>query len=344
MVLDFGMSFTHKACSHRGVSVKVGDLAIKLGADRDLKPEDFDNLDLVVPLCNNLNSGFGRTFAVLSLQLADYGGVPDSWPVALDYLIQQLKEGKRALAFCMGGHGRTGTLLASLIAILEPETEDPIEAARARYCAKAVESNGQAEGIYKLRGLKPPDKHLHTAHGHTTYFSSQSTYFLVGDKVKVIDASYADFGKFGFVTGIIGNKIYMIVEKGKTSDEVYFPKDALKIVEYVGKEGKVSTYQEEGILQSEDSIPRDSFRSEDEMAAIPYTPRDFGVEDLEDVLLTMARDVSLAPDLYPKIDYETVCTVANTGATYLEQDRLAAQELERQIRLLKPQEVEVCAL
>jgi hypothetical protein len=60
--------------------------------------------------------------------------------------------------FCDGGHGRTGTVLASLIALMESsaKTPDPIAAVRARYCDQAVETLDQARAIYRLRGEDLP--------------------------------------------------------------------------------------------------------------------------------------------------------------------------------------------
>jgi protein-tyrosine phosphatase len=54
------------------------------------------------------------------------------------------------LIFCLGSHGRTGTVIAGLIAMLEPEVDDPIEAVRKRHCGKSVETREQAEWVRNL--------------------------------------------------------------------------------------------------------------------------------------------------------------------------------------------------
>lgn len=74
-------------------------------------------------------------------------------------LVPFLCAGKRVLVFCMGGHGRTGTVLAALKAMLEPDTEDPIADVREAYCQKAVETDLQAEAVFALRGQHVPEKY-----------------------------------------------------------------------------------------------------------------------------------------------------------------------------------------
>ena len=65
------------------------------------------------------------------------------------------------MVYCMGSHGRTGTFIASLIALLESkeQTPDPIAAVRERHCSKSVETIGQARAIFALRGEKLPKKY-----------------------------------------------------------------------------------------------------------------------------------------------------------------------------------------
>lgn len=95
----------------------------------------------------------------LNLALPDFGGVPEDWREQLEMrIIPQLEAGCSMLAYCSASHGRTGTFLASLIALLEDEDEtpDPIQAIRARHCVRAVESWAQVEGIFALRGQPVP--------------------------------------------------------------------------------------------------------------------------------------------------------------------------------------------
>jgi hypothetical protein len=74
-------------------------------------------------------------------------------------VIPLLAESKKLLGFCMASQGRTGTWLASLVAILEPDTADPIAAIRQRHCQHAVETLAQAKAIFALRGEELPAKY-----------------------------------------------------------------------------------------------------------------------------------------------------------------------------------------
>jgi protein-tyrosine phosphatase len=75
---------------------------------------------------------------------------PDFAGILRDRVIPALEAGKRVLIFCLGSHGRTGTAIAGLIAMLEPEVDDPIEAVRKRHCGKSVETPEQALWVRAL--------------------------------------------------------------------------------------------------------------------------------------------------------------------------------------------------
>lgn len=156
-------------CSHRGEPVQVGPYTILAGGTRDFQLGDMEKAELLVPLHHGFAPlAFGKRYQILAAPLKDFGGVPDNWAEFLKALISELESGKRVLAFCVGSHGRTGTLIASLIALLEPETRDPIAAARERHCTFAVETIQQAEGIFKLRDQTVPRKYVRefTRHLH----------------------------------------------------------------------------------------------------------------------------------------------------------------------------------
>jgi hypothetical protein len=147
-------------CMHRGEPVKVGPYTILAGGTRDLFPSDLDKAEVLVPLLDSsIPFGFGKSYRVLAAPLRDFGGVPDNWREFLEeQLIPLLDSGAKVLTFCMGSHGRTGTLIASLIALLESpeETPDPIAAARKRHCDEAVETREQAAAVFELRGEDLP--------------------------------------------------------------------------------------------------------------------------------------------------------------------------------------------
>lgn len=153
---------------HRGEPVVVGPYTIYLtGTMYGIDAQVLSVADLIVPLTEHVPSlPYTPDQEVLTCcHLPDFGGVPDNWGEILKtQIIPQLEAGRRILAFCAGSHGRTGTFLASLIALLEPTTRDPIAAARKRHCEQAVETRAQAQGIFALRGKPLPKKYQNAFH------------------------------------------------------------------------------------------------------------------------------------------------------------------------------------
>ena len=163
---------------YRGNPVRVGPYTVLAGGTRYLESADLDKADVLIPLtgCKELNFGQlyqltaaeqpsgitaftpGKTYKVLVGKLPDFGGVPDNWEAFLhERVIPLLASGATLLGFCFASQGRTGTWLASLIAILEPDVDDPIAAVRERHCEHAVESVAQAEAIFAIKGMPVPD-------------------------------------------------------------------------------------------------------------------------------------------------------------------------------------------
>lgn len=148
----------HSLHLHRGHAVKVGDHTIYAGGFQNLRPEDFTALapDVLIPLAGICPAPPGFPAEIFELTLQDFGGVPPDWDECVDRVIEMLEEGKKVLAFCYAGHGRTGTLLASLVSVLEMKVRDPITAVRERYCSHAVETVLQGEAVFRLRGQPLP--------------------------------------------------------------------------------------------------------------------------------------------------------------------------------------------
>lgn len=80
----------------------------------------------------------------------------------IDWLAARLEEGKTIHIGCMGGHGRTGMVLAALVKVVLGE-EDAITWVRTHYCKKAVETQVQIKflntyfGIKEVEGSKPKE-------------------------------------------------------------------------------------------------------------------------------------------------------------------------------------------
>lgn len=173
---------------HRGEPVQVGTYTVYLGGTQYLRAQDLAVADVLLPL-TEVPLAFGswhqlqqtdaslsqirglppfelnKVYSVLAAPLKDFGGVPDNWGRFLsEVVIPLLASGKKVLAFCIGSHGRTGTFLASLIALLEPDVEDPIAEARKRHCEKSVETKAQARAVFALKGVVPSDEYLRMFH------------------------------------------------------------------------------------------------------------------------------------------------------------------------------------
>lgn len=105
-------------------------------------------------------------------------GVPasvDEFKKLIDWLSVQLTAKKLVHVGCIGGHGRTGMVLAALVATMTNE-KDAIAYVRENYCKKAVESTTQVDFLMKHFGVlrQPPVKghsgstwDHHSVHGAT---------------------------------------------------------------------------------------------------------------------------------------------------------------------------------
>jgi hypothetical protein len=78
----------------------------------------------------------------------------DSFMKLIEYLKQCLCIGKKVHIGCIGGHGRTGTVMAALVAHMTGE-KDATTYVREHYCKKAVESKSQIAFLKKHFGITP---------------------------------------------------------------------------------------------------------------------------------------------------------------------------------------------
>jgi hypothetical protein len=84
---------------------------------------------------------------------------PSNFIAMIDWLAAKLKQGKTVHVGCIGGHGRTGMVLAALAKVILNE-EDAITWVRENYCKKVVETREQVDflnqhfGIKKVEGFK----------------------------------------------------------------------------------------------------------------------------------------------------------------------------------------------
>jgi protein-tyrosine phosphatase len=127
-----------------------------------LESGDLDPGHLTVPLSNDVPFIPGVQLNLMPVTMEDFGGVPYNWRAIVIELYRRITDGAQAHIFCHGGQGRTGTMLASLIAIGESaqSTPDPIAAVRRRYCGSAVETLAQGQAIFALRNQLLPKRYI----------------------------------------------------------------------------------------------------------------------------------------------------------------------------------------
>ena len=150
-------------CPHPLKNVRVGNHHLFAGAARYItEPSIVERgIQVFVPL-STAPVTLPKGVNVKSAVLPDFGGVTSNWSELINEIVEELKRGTIMMCCCEAGHGRTGTLLASLVAVMEPDTVDPIAAVRSRYCSHAVETTAQAEAIFALRGQKLPEHYRGT--------------------------------------------------------------------------------------------------------------------------------------------------------------------------------------
>jgi len=141
-------------CAHSHPALAIGDYKIYGGSCLDPVVKDAD-----------VYVGFERSMEQFKIypwsgriafefHIVD-SGVPDNiveFRKLLGYLEDALKSGKKVHLGCIGGHGRTGTVLAALVMHMTGN-KNAIEYVRTNYCKKAVESQKQIDWLNKHFGI-----------------------------------------------------------------------------------------------------------------------------------------------------------------------------------------------
>lgn len=114
---------------------------------------------------------------------------PSRFSGMIEWLSVQLIAGKKVHVGCIGGHGRTGMVLAALAATMLKRT-DAIKYVRENYCHKAVETEKQVQFLVKHFGVESvePTK-------QKSYFESKADLFSK-PKAVVDDYEGGDLGGF----------------------------------------------------------------------------------------------------------------------------------------------------
>lgn len=121
-----------------------------------LNAKDLRGYDLLVPLTSMIRFEPGKRYQILALPMEDFGGATGNFASHIASIAEELRRGTRMLIFCDGGMGRTGTVLSSLVALMEPQVQDPIAAIRERYFNGAVETYAQVSAVFALKGKATP--------------------------------------------------------------------------------------------------------------------------------------------------------------------------------------------
>lgn len=101
------------------------------------------------------DAGYGQIVQVqYSIQDGKAPSNVEAFGKMISWLVEQIKEGKKVHVGCIGGHGRTGVVLAAIVNKMMPEEEDPISYVRQNYCQSAVESSEQVQFLVKHYGAK----------------------------------------------------------------------------------------------------------------------------------------------------------------------------------------------
>ena len=157
-----GTGFGLSTCKHKpDKAIAVGTLKFYPFSYADTIEKELvkSEVNPIYALTNCLFTklyGEGFKGTVYGIAFPDRGTLPkDVHMSIIKDMAVRAKKGEKVGFYCTGGHGRTGTILASLIALLE-RPEDPIKIARKRYCTHCVESNAQAELIFSVMGKDLP--------------------------------------------------------------------------------------------------------------------------------------------------------------------------------------------
>jgi protein-tyrosine phosphatase len=173
-VVETKKTYVYKECHSGNVKVfDIGNLTVYGGGtSHGVKPyQDWVVIDLVRAYRPDIYVN-AKGFEAFKTKIPNEGPVIEiDWPdmgvpkltgemweaLAGDLRKIAKKETKTSVVVCcMGGHGRTGTCLSILAALLLDKKE-PIKFVREVYCKKAVESKSQVEYVGKMTGLKLED-------------------------------------------------------------------------------------------------------------------------------------------------------------------------------------------
>ena len=148
-------STTFVKCAHNHPSLKIAEWEIYGGSCLDPIIKDAN---IYVGFEQGMRSPI-QAYPWNGLISFHYPIVDRNVPVSIDefrkllsFLADNLKGGKKIHLGCIGGHGRTGLVLAALVTTMTGNV-DSISYVRTNYCSKAVESDLQVAWLNKHFGI-----------------------------------------------------------------------------------------------------------------------------------------------------------------------------------------------
>jgi hypothetical protein len=106
----------------------------------------------------DVGAGFESDKNIKNIPWEDGADISLSKEFWLD-LIKEIREKKKdVLVACLMGHGRTGTTLAILYALMTGVKKDPVKVIRQIYCKNAVETFSQIKYIEKITNISIKEK------------------------------------------------------------------------------------------------------------------------------------------------------------------------------------------
>lgn len=171
------VSYTKDPCTHKGTPLvfTIGEGKVYAGGSKDMDDWScLDDIDFILRLTGapaelvewnkSAEVMFGKDW--LGSLCSPIPTVGISWPdmgsppfglTTVTRIVEKIYGGKKMLVHCVGGHGRTGTMLVAIAhaagLIPEKHKDKPIHWLRKLYCEKAVESLSQREWLVGIGAL-----------------------------------------------------------------------------------------------------------------------------------------------------------------------------------------------
>lgn len=128
-------------CRHYGEPLKFPDGTTVYASSSNSKRDKADRPDFGLYLDWIWKPSWRAEF----IDWADYG-TPTNFDAAYEAIIdafEKAKAGKKVEVGCIGGHGRTGTVLACMGVLAGQDPADAIKYVRSEYCNETIETSGQ---------------------------------------------------------------------------------------------------------------------------------------------------------------------------------------------------------